>query len=129
MTSLTGIYEFGVWRLDSTERLLLCNGEAMPLTPKAFETLLLLVENAGRLVTKQEFANRVWPDAFVEDVALAQNISQLRKVLALGPGSDSIIETESKRGYRLLEPVRLVPANGNGRTRRPATPGWRILAS
>jgi len=114
MTSIMGIYQFGVWRLDPTERLLLNNGEPVALTPKAFETLLLLVENAGKLVTKQEFMSRVWPDTFVEDVAVAQNISQLRKVFMLDSASQSIIETVSKHGYRLLVPVQLVPANGNG---------------
>jgi DNA-binding winged helix-turn-helix (wHTH) protein len=114
MSSSKAIYEFGDWRLDAAEQLLLRDGQAVPLTPKAFETLLLLVENAGRLVTKQEFMDRVWPDTFVEDAALAQNISQLRKTLALASAFGLLIETVPKRGYRFLGPVRLVPANGNG---------------
>jgi DNA-binding winged helix-turn-helix (wHTH) protein len=74
------IYEFGEWRLDPAEHLLSRNGSGVPLGPKVFDTLLVLVENAGRLVTKDEFMKRVWPDSFVEDLALTQNISQLRKV-------------------------------------------------
>jgi Tol biopolymer transport system component/DNA-binding winged helix-turn-helix (wHTH) protein len=97
------VYEFGEWRLDPAEHLLLRNGSAVPLGPKVFDTLLLLVESAGRLVTKDEFMNRVWPDSFVEDLALTQNISQLRKVL--GNGDAPVIETVPKRGYRFVLPV------------------------
>ena len=103
--SSSKIYEFGDWRLDSTEHLLLHNGSPVSLSPKLFDTLLVLVENAGRLVTKEEFMKRVWPDSFVEDLALTQNISQLRKVL--GSAESSVIETVPKRGYRLLVPVRV----------------------
>lgn len=97
------IYEFGEWRLDPAEHLLLRNGRAVPLGPKVFDTLLVLVENAGRLVTKDEFMNRVWADSFVEDLVLTQNISQLRKVL--GDGEAPVIETVPKRGYRFVLPV------------------------
>jgi DNA-binding winged helix-turn-helix (wHTH) protein/tetratricopeptide (TPR) repeat protein len=112
MTS-KGIFEFGEWRLDAAEQRLLHRGEPVPLTPKAFHTLLLLLENAGHLVSKDEFMKRVWPDAFVEDVALAQNISHLRKTLAVVPGNGLTIETVPKRGYRLSGPIRFVPTNGN----------------
>jgi DNA-binding winged helix-turn-helix (wHTH) protein len=97
------IYEFGGWRLDPAEHLLSRNGSSVPLGPKVFDTLLLLVENAGRLVTKDEFMKRVWPDSFVEDLALTQNISQVRKIL--GNGDEPVIETVPKKGYRLLVPV------------------------
>ncbi|MCU1256894.1 MAG: transcriptional regulator, CadC [Candidatus Angelobacter sp.] len=111
------IYVFGEWRLDPAEHLLLRNGDPVPLTPKVFDTLLLLVENAGRLVTKDEFMKRVWPDAFVEDLALVQNISQIRKALATqgGNGESSspqgsrvVIETVPKLGYRFLAPVQVI---------------------
>jgi Tol biopolymer transport system component/DNA-binding winged helix-turn-helix (wHTH) protein len=97
------VYEFGEWRLDPAEHLLLRNGSTVPLGPKLFDTLLMLVENAGHLVTKEEFMRRVWADSFVEDLALTQNISQLRKVL--GDGEEPVIETVPKRGYRLVTPV------------------------
>ena len=106
------IYQFGEWRLDPAERLLQHNGATVPLTPKVFETLLLLVENGGKLVTKDEFMKRVWPDTFVEDLALVQNISQIRKVMN---GHGPVIETVSKRGYRLLIPVSQSADSGPGR--------------
>jgi Tol biopolymer transport system component/DNA-binding winged helix-turn-helix (wHTH) protein len=101
------LYVFGDWCLDPAERQLLHNGTPVPLTPKVFETLLLLVENAGRLVAKEEFMKRVWPDAFVEDLALAQNISQIRKSLS---GNGAMIETVPKRGYRFTAAVQVLAA-------------------
>src|ERR1700733_11650842 len=112
------VYEFGGWRLEPAEHLLLCNGSAVPLGPKLFDTLLVLVENAGRLVTKEEFMRRVWADSFVEDLVLTQNISQLRKIL--GNGEEPVIETVPKRGYRLLIPVM---ASERTRSAAPAAQG------
>ena len=106
MVQVVRIFEFGEWRLNPTERLLLRDGEQVPLTPKAFETLLLLVENAGHLVAKEQFMSKVWPGIFVEDVALAQNISQLRRVLQSSDPDAPRIETVPKRGYRLVGLVR-----------------------
>ena len=104
---VTRIYEFAEWRLDAVEHLLLRRGEPVPLTPKVFETLVVLVENAGRLVPKDEFMKRVWPDAFVEEAALAQNISVLRKTLSVDDAH--LIETVPKLGYRFLAKVQVVP--------------------
>src|SRR6266849_5827027 len=78
------VYEFGPYRLDTVERWLLRGHERLPLTPKAFETLLALLENAGCALEKDELLRRVWPDTFVEEVSLARNISVLRKTLANG---------------------------------------------
>lgn len=100
-------YEFEDWRLDAQERLLLRDGEAIPLTPKVFDTLMVLVENAGSLVTKEEFMKRVWPDAFVEDAVLTQNVSQLRKVLGEGA-----IKTVPKKGYRFLKATKVIGVDG-----------------
>src|SRR5712692_8709525 len=75
-------YEFGPFRLDPAEHLLLCEGKPVPLSAKVFETLLILVENSGRLVTKNELIEKLWPNAFVEEGNLTQNISILRKSLA-----------------------------------------------
>src|ERR1700693_1467955 len=108
------IYEFGDWRLDPAEHLLLRQGNPVPLTPKVFQTLVILVENAGRLVPKDEFMRRVWPDAFVEEAALAQNISLLRKTLATSATNGAAIETVPKRGYRLLAAVRALDARVEG---------------
>jgi Tol biopolymer transport system component/DNA-binding winged helix-turn-helix (wHTH) protein len=118
------IYEFGEWRLDPAEHLLSRNGSPVPLGPKVFETLLLLVENAGRLVTKDEFMKRVWPDTFVEDLALTQNISQVRKIL--GNGDQPVIETVPKKGYRLLVPVTL---GERTQSVEPAAPGRSAKAA
>ena len=103
-TSTRQAYEFGAFRLDPTERILLRGSEPVALTPKVFDTLVLLVENAGRLVTKDDFMRQVWADAFVEEATLAQSISQLRKAL----GDPEIIETVPKKGYRFLGSVRTV---------------------
>ena len=105
-TSSRQAYEFGAFRLDPAERTLLRAGEPLALTPKVFDTLVFLVENAGRLITKDEFMKEVWADAFVEDATLAQSISQLRKAL----GDPEIIETVSKKGYRFLGTVRIAGA-------------------
>ena len=100
------IYEFGKFRIDAEERLLLRDGAPVPLTPKAFETLLVLVENSGRVVKKDDLMKRVWPDAFVEEANLAQNVSAIRRVL--DTNGDQHIETVSKLGYRLIVTTRLV---------------------
>ena len=104
MAASRQVYKFGEFHLDPTERLLSRNGEPVAVGPKVFDILLLLVERAGSLVTKDEFMGKVWEDAFVEDGTLAQNILQLRKAL----GSSEVIETVSKKGYRFLVPVRVV---------------------
>src|SRR5215472_2246887 len=105
-TSMRQAYEFGPFRLDPAERALVRGGQPVALTPKVFDTLVLLVENAGRLITKDEFMKQVWADAFVEDGTLAQSISQLRKAL----GDLDVIETVPKQGYRFLGSVRPVPS-------------------
>lgn len=99
------LYQFGPYQLDSAERVLRREGVPVSLTPKAFETLLALVEKSGRVVEKSELMARVWPDAFVEEQNLAFNISVLRKTLGSDDGS-SFIETIPKRGYRFTSNVR-----------------------
>ena len=98
-------YEFGPFRLDTAERLLLRDGQHVPLTPKAFETLLILVENCGRVMDKDEMLKKVWPDTFVEEVNLAKNVSYLRKILG-GEEAAQYIETIPKRGYRFVVRVK-----------------------
>lgn len=99
-------FEFGEFQLDVKERALLRNGEALPLTPKAFDTLVMLVENAGSLVEKDEMMRTIWPDSFVEEVGLARNVSVLRKALGQDAGGQQFIETVPKRGYRFTAQVR-----------------------
>ena len=96
-------YLFGLFRIDVTERVLLGEKGSIPLTPKAFDTLLVLVQNSGHVLGTEELMAQVWPDSFVEENNLAQNISTLRKVL--GADGGKFIETVSKRGYRFVADV------------------------
>lgn len=100
------IYEFGSFRLDAGEQLLLRENEVVQLTPKAFDLLLVLLERHGHLLSKDELLKLVWPDNFVEEANLASNISQLRKALGEGENGHRYIETVPKRGYRFVASVR-----------------------
>src|SRR5262249_34414412 len=100
------IWEFGPFRLDETERLLLRAGEPVGLAPKVCDTLVALLERSGRLVEKDELMARLWPDTFVDEGALTRNISDLRKAL----GGERYVETVPKRGYRFVAPVRELTA-------------------
>src|SRR5215217_8016665 len=75
------VHEFGSFRLDSAERLLLRAGQPVPVTPKALDLLVYLVDHAGRLVTKQALMSALWPDTFVEEANLTFTVSALRKTL------------------------------------------------
>lgn len=103
------IYEFDEFRLDVSERLLLRQNEPVQLPEKAFETLRLLIENAGHLVEKNEILNTVWADAFVEENNLDKNISILRR--ALGTEGKKFIETVRGHGYRFVAEVRRVESD------------------
>ena len=101
-------YEFGPFRLNAAERLLLRDGESVPLTPKAFDLLLALVEHHGRLLEKDELLKLVWPGTFVEEANLSYNISHIRKALGDGENGQKFIETVPKRGYRFVASVKEV---------------------
>lgn len=105
-TQTKHFYEFGPYCLDATERLLMRAGRSVPLPPKVFETLLVLVENSGRIMEKDELLHTLWPDSFVEESSLSQNIFQLRKALGEGASSPQYIETIPRRGYRFVSSVR-----------------------
>jgi DNA-binding winged helix-turn-helix (wHTH) protein/TolB-like protein/Flp pilus assembly protein TadD len=100
------LYEFGPFRLDATERLLLRDGQPIPLTNKAFDTLLALVENSGHIVEKDNLMQRVWQDTVVEESTLAQNVFRLRRALGEDAGGQQYIETIPKHGYRFVAPVK-----------------------
>jgi DNA-binding winged helix-turn-helix (wHTH) protein/pimeloyl-ACP methyl ester carboxylesterase len=110
-------YTFGPFALDTREGTLLREGRPVPLTPKAFETLVALVERSGHCIGKEELMRRVWPDSFVEENNLSQNISQLRRALQSDAADGAqYIETIPRRGYRFKAPVVLVedaPAAGD----------------
>lgn len=102
----THFYEFGAFRLNVFERILLHEGRTVPLPKMAFETLLALVEQNGHVVGKEDLMRRLWPDTFVEENNLTHYISFLRKVLSNGVDGRRIIETVPKRGYRFVADVR-----------------------
>jgi DNA-binding winged helix-turn-helix (wHTH) protein/TolB-like protein len=101
-------YEFDSFRLDIAECVLLSDGKPVPLKPKAFEMLSVLVENNGHMLEKEELMRRLWPDSLVEEANLTVNISQLRKVLGQNGKGEQYIQTIPKRGYRFVAAVRQV---------------------
>jgi len=109
------LIEFGAFHLYPGERLLLRAGEPVPLTPKAFDLLLALVREPGHLIEKEALMKAVWPDSFVEENNLADNISRLRKALNDGENGQRFIETVPKRGYRFVADVK----ETNGATSAP----------
>jgi len=101
-------YEFGPYRLDIAEKLLFRGNERVPLTLKAIETLCVLIQNRGHLVEKAPLIEEVWPNTFVQEGTLAQNIFILRRTLGKSPDGSGYIETLPKRGYRFVAEVREV---------------------
>ncbi len=140
-----GLYEFGPFRLDAGQRLLLRDDCPIPLQPKAFETLLVLVRNSEKLVLKDELLNAVWADTFVQESNLTQNIFVLRKALGDNDGGRRYIITVPGRGYRFAEKVRTIteaeevarqdqpqPASTASLAEAPREPGskgrlWKVL--
>jgi len=127
------LYEFGEFRLDATERLLFRANNHVPLPPKAMDILVLLVERRGHLVDKDTLLKEIWPDTFVEEGSLTQNVSVLRKILTEARDGKEMIETIPKRGYRFIAPVREIEPEAPPRpspTGTPApvkqvSPSWR----
>lgn len=113
-------YEFGRFRIDTAQRLLLRDQEIVALTPKVFEMLLTLVESSGEVVSKDSLMKKVWPDTFVEEGNLTQNISLLRKALGEGQSGHPYIETVARRGYRFAAPVQRVAGRNGDSTRELA---------
>src|SRR5512132_1188243 len=104
-TAVAGAYRFGPFHLDARERRLSRGDEVVPLRLKVFDTLLVLVENAGRLVTKQELLDAVWPETTVEENNLNHNVSVLRKALGDRATGQQYIETVPRVGYRFAASV------------------------
>jgi eukaryotic-like serine/threonine-protein kinase len=102
------LYEFGPYRVDPEKELLLRGTETVPLTPKTFQVLLVLVRHSQELVTKDDLMKMVWPDTFVEEANLSRNIFLLRKALGETPQDHQYIVTVPGRGYRFAEEVQLV---------------------
>ena len=98
-------YEFGAFQVDSSERVLLREGKPVAITLKAFDTLLLLLRNAGHIVGKDALMKAVWPDTVVEENNLNQSIAALRRAFGESAQDGSYIETVPRRGYRFVAPV------------------------
>jgi DNA-binding winged helix-turn-helix (wHTH) protein/tetratricopeptide (TPR) repeat protein len=103
------VYEFGPFRVDPEKETLFRAGESVPLTPKTFQILLVLIRNSNEVVTKDDLMKTVWPDTFVEEANLSRNVFMLRKALGESAQDHRYIVTVPGRGYRLAESVQLVP--------------------
>ena len=102
MQNQNRFYEFANFRIDVAKHRLLKDGEPLPVTPKAVEILLLLAQNSGRIVEKDELMAAIWPDTVVEESNLTQTVYVLRKILGQDASGEKFIQTIPKRGYRFL---------------------------
>ena len=107
------VYEFGPFRMDPDKQVLLRDGELITVTPKAFETLLVLVRRGREVVSKEELLKEIWPDSFVEEANLSQHIFKLRKALGDTLEGERYIVTLPGRGYRFAVPVRTITEGGD----------------
>src|SRR4029077_16462122 len=115
-------YRFGEFTVDGDQKVLLRNDIPVPLAPKVFDTLLILVDNRGRLVEKGELMRQLWPDTFVEESNLTFNIQQIRKVLGDDARRPRFIETVARRGYRFIAEV-------NGDSALPIAPETELKSA
>src|SRR5262245_13229055 len=104
MPQSTPVCRFGRFRVDTREQQLTREGAAIPITPKVFETLVVFLRHPGRLLTKDDLLQAIWPDTAVEEANLTVNVSTLRRLLA-AKGEPPCIETVPRRGYRFVRPV------------------------
>lgn len=114
------LYNFGAFRLDPDERVLTREGEMVSLAPKVLDTLILLVQHNGRILEKDELIQLLWPNSFVEEGNLSQNVFLLRKILGDDRNGRSFIQTVPRRGYRFVAPVKIID--------RPAAPARVTIA-
>ena len=114
---ITHFYAFDNFVVDAGKSVLSREGQSVPLTPKAFEILLVLVRNPGRVLKKEELIEEVWPDAFVDENNLPRNISSLRKALGEGPAEHKYIVTLPGQGYRFVAEVRQLESPNGAPTR------------
>lgn len=116
------VYRFGGFLLQPRERRLSRGSESIPLTPKALDTLLLLVGRAGHVISKDELMSALWPGRFVTEANLTKHIWALRKALGESEEGDRYIETVSKTGYRFVAPVTCTNSAASDRAKTPALP-------
>lgn len=113
------IFEFDRFRLDADHAMLYREGRALPIPPKAVETLLALIEGRGEIISKNDLMDRIWSDSIVEESNLAQYLHILRKALGDGDGKKPFIETLRKRGYRFSADVKIIEVDlANQETQR-----------
>ena len=122
-------YRFGDFEVDTDQKILLRQGKPLPLTPKVFDTLLVLIENSGRIIEKEKLMSRLWPDTFVEEANLTFNIQQLRKALGDNARHPQFIETVARRGYRFIAHVEELPSSQIASTRIEAAEDELRIAS
>jgi DNA-binding winged helix-turn-helix (wHTH) protein len=133
MRSSTPSFRFGPFELDPVERLLLRRGRRVCVAPKLFETLLFLVQNAGRLVAKEALIRAVWKDTFVEEGSLTHSVSVLRKLLGQTSTGTKYIDTVPRHGYRFVAPVERIKGTskrttaGGGDIRPPTLHSLAVL--
>src|SRR5215470_1587063 len=106
------LYEFGPFRIDPEKQVLLRDDQPVPVAPKTFETLLILVRHSREVVSKDDLMKELWPDSFVEEANLSQNIFMLRKALGDTPEDKRYIVTLPGKGYRFVAEVRTVAQQG-----------------
>src|ERR1700722_3291809 len=106
------VYEFGPFRMDPDKQVLLRDGQLIAVTPKVFETLLVLVRRGREVISKEELLKEIWPDSFVEEANLSQQIFKLRKALGDSMEGERYIVTLPGRGYRFAVPVRTITEGG-----------------
>src|ERR1700728_3235157 len=117
-----GIYQFGRLRIDALARTLRREEEIVTLNRRAFDVLLYLVQNPGRVLTRDELLKNVWAGAFVDENSLAQSISALRRALEEKPGDNNFIVTLPGRGYQFVSPVQVVTSEDLSTVPDAATP-------
>src|SRR5580704_5773909 len=120
-----GIFQFGEFKVDALARTLRREEETVTLNRRAFDVLLYLVQNPGRVLTRDELLKNVWPDTFVDENSLAQSISVLRRALEEKPGDNSYVVTLPGRGYQFVSPVQVVAPEDTAIVADPATAGSR----
>ncbi|HTW58875.1 MAG TPA: winged helix-turn-helix domain-containing protein [Terriglobales bacterium] len=119
------IFQFGDFQVDPLSRTLRRQEDVVTLSRRAFDVLLYLVQNPGRVVTRDELLKNAWPDSFVDENSLAQSISALRRALDEKPGDNNYIATLPGRGYQFVSPVQVVP---EGSTSAESLTGYGNLA-
>src|SRR5271157_2555126 len=103
-----GIFRFGEFQVDALARTLRREEEIVTLNRRAFDVLLYLVQNPGKVLTRDELLKNVWPDTFVDENSLAQSIAALRRALEEKPGDNNYIVTLPGRGYQFVSPVKVI---------------------